>query len=96
MANKIANTQDLIALVAANAGISKAEAKRIIQATLQAINQLVADKDKLLLREFGIFELRYRKPRINSKPIQGEPTTIAAREVLHFTPSRLLSKEVDY
>lgn len=96
MANEIANTQDLIALVAHNCEIPKTEAKRIIQATLQGINELVADKDKLLLREFGIFELRYRKPRINSKPIQGEPTTISAREVLHFTPSRLLSKEVDY
>lgn len=96
MANKIANTQDLIALVAANTGITKAESKRIIQATLQGINQLVADKDKLLLREFGIFELRYRKARINSRPIQGEPTTIPAREALHFTPSKLLTKEVDY
>ena len=60
MANEIANTQDLIALVAHNCEIPKTEAKRIIQATLQGINELVADKDKLLLREFGIFELRYR------------------------------------
>lgn len=96
MANQIANTKDLVNLVAHNTGITKTEAKRIIQATLQGINELVADKDKLLLREFGIFELRYRKARINSKPIQGEPTTIPAREALHFTPSRLLTKEVHY
>ena len=96
MANQIANTKDLVNLVAHNTGIPKTEAKRIIQATLQGINELVADKDKLLLREFGIFELRYRKARINSKPIQGEPTTIPAREALHFTPSRLLTKEVHY
>lgn len=96
MANAIANTQDLIAYVAREAGITKVEAKRVIQHTLQGINELVADKDKLLLREFGIFELRYRKARVNSKPIQGKPSVIQAREVLHFTPSRLLSKEVDY
>jgi nucleoid DNA-binding protein len=96
MANQIANTQDLISMVARNCQIPKTEAKRIILATLQAINQLVEDKDKLLLREFGIFELRYRKPRINSRPIQGEPSTIPARETLHFTPSKLLTKEVDY
>lgn len=96
MANEIANTQDLIAYVAQQAGITKSEAKRIIQHTLKGINELVADKDKLLLREFGIFEMRYRKARVNSKPIQGDPTVIPAREMLHFTPSKLLTKEVDY
>lgn len=76
--------------------VTKAEAKRMVEATLQGIVQLATDKQKLTLREFGRFELRMRKARINSKPIQGKPTTIPAREILHFTPSTLLTKEVDY
>jgi DNA-binding protein HU-beta len=96
MSDSTANIQDLIDLVAANTGSTKADAKVFILATLQGINQLVADKDKLTLREFGRFEMRYRKARINSRPIQGEPTEIPARELLHFTPSKLLAKEVDY
>lgn len=96
MSNSTANIQDLIAYVAEKGDITKAEAKRIIHLTLGGINQLVNDKDKLTLREFGRFELRYRKARINSKPIQGEPTTIPARELLHFTPSKLLAQEAEY
>lgn len=96
MSDTTANIQDLIALVAQNTGSTKADAKIFIEATLQGINELVNEKNKLTLREFGRFEMRYRKPRINSRPIQGEPTTIPARELLHFTPSKLLAKEVDY
>ncbi|QBJ04443.1 DNA binding protein [Pseudomonas phage Lana] len=96
MSDSTANIQDLIALVAQNTGSTKADAKVFIEATLQGINELVNDRNKLTLREFGRFEMRYRKPRINSRPIQGEPTTIPARELLHFTPSKLLAKEVDY
>lgn len=96
MSQSTANIQDLIALVAENTGSTKADAKVYIEATLQGIVQLATDKNKLTLREFGRFEMRYRKPRINSRPIQGEPTTIPARELLHFTPSKLLAQEVEY
>jgi len=96
MSQPTANIQDLIAFVAENTGSTKDEAKVFIHATLHGINQLVNDHNKLTLREFGRFELRYRKARINSKPIQGKPTTIPARELLHFTPSKLLAKEADY
>lgn len=76
--------------------MTKAETKMVVEATLQGIVQLSTDKQKLTLREFGRFEIRMRKARINSRPIQGEPSTIPAREILHFTPSTLLTKEVDY
>lgn len=91
-----ANIQDLIKLVSSELEVTRAEAKRAVEATLQGIVQLATDKQKLTLREFGRFEVRMRKARINSKPIQGKPTTIPAREILHFTPSSLLTKEVDY
>lgn len=91
-----ANIQDLIKLVSKELDVNRADAKHAVEATLQGIVQLATDKQKLTLREFGRFEMRMRKARINSKPIQGEPTTIPAREILHFTPSSLLTKEVDY
>lgn len=91
-----ANIQDLIKHVAQQLNITRAEAKSAVESTLQGIVQLATDKNKLTLREFGRFELRMRKARINSKPIQGEPTVIPAREILHFTSSTLLTKEVDY
>jgi DNA-binding protein HU-alpha len=91
-----ANIQDLITLVSRNCDITKAEAKVYIEATLQGIVQLATDRDKLTLREFGRFEMRHHKARINSKPIQGAPVVIPSRELLHFTPSKLLAVEVDY
>lgn len=91
-----ANIQDLIQMVYEKNDITKAQAKKLVEDTLQGIVQLSTDKNKLTLREFGRFEIRTRKARINAHPIQGEPTTIPAREILHFTPSALLAKEIDY
>lgn len=96
MSQTNANIQDLIAFVADQTGSTKEEAKKMIHATLHGINTLVNDFNGLTLREFGRFEMRYRKARVNSKPIQGKPTVIPARELLHFTPSKLLAKEADY
>lgn len=96
MTKPTANIQDLIQHVYERHDLKKAEIKAIVEDTLQGIVQLATDKQKLTLREFGRFEVRMRKARINRKPIQGEPSVIPAREVLHFTSSTLLTKEVDY
>lgn len=96
MPSPTANIQDLIALVAENCQITKKEAKVYVETVLQGIVQLATDRDKLTLREFGRFEMRHHKARVNSKPIQGSPVVIPSRELLHFTPSKLLAVEVDY
>jgi len=96
MSKPTANIQDLIALVSEQTGLTKQQSKEVIHATLHGIVQLSTDRNTLTLREFGRFEMRHRKARINSKPIQGQPTVIPARELLHFTPSKLLANEVDY
>ena len=96
MSKPTANIQDLIALVAEQTGLTKQQTKEVIHATLQGIVQLATDRNTLTLREFGRFEMRHRRARINSKPIQGKPSVIPAREMLYFVPSKLLTNEVDY
>ncbi|QYW06459.1 hypothetical protein uan_047 [Pseudomonas phage UAntarctica] len=88
--------QDLINRVAHRTGSSKKQAKEFVEETLAGIVHIVHEREKLTLREFGRFELRYRNARMNTSSINGKATVIPAKEAIVFIVSPTLTKEADY
>lgn len=91
-----ANIKQVIDRVAQRTGITKKLAKNLVEETLGAIVHVTHEHERLTLRDFGRFELRYRNSRINNSPIAGEPTVIPARETIIFTVAPGLVKEAEY
>lgn len=91
-----ANIKQVIDQVAKRTGMTKKNAKICVEETLGAIVHVTHEHQRLTLREFGRFEMRYRSARINNSPIAGEPTVIPARETIVFTVAPGLVKEADY
>jgi len=86
----IMNTADIAGVVAAEQGIDKAAAKRVIDATLKAITDAAKKGEEISLPGFGKFKVADRPAREGRNPATGATLTIAASKKVSFTPAKAL------
>ncbi len=80
------NKTDLINAIAAEAGLSKADAAKALNATTAAIAGAVKAGDKVALIGFGTFAVSERPARTGKNPRTGEVLEIPAKKVVKFKP----------
>ena len=72
---------ELIAAVAEQSGLSKKDAEKALNATIDTIIKAVAEGDKIQLTGFGTFEQRQRNARTGCDPRTGKTIEIPASKV---------------
>lgn len=80
------NKTDLINAIAAEAGLSKADAAKALNATTAAIADALKAGDKVSLVGFGTFASVERPARTGKNPRTGEVLEISAKTVVKFKP----------
>ncbi len=78
------NKTELIDKIAASAELSKADAKKALDATLDAIKNALVDGDKIALIGFGTFSVNERPAREGINPATKEKIQIKAKKVAKF------------
>ena len=78
------NKNELIDKIAAAASISKADAKKALEAATDAMKEALVAGDKVQLIGFGTFSVSERPERQGINPATKEPITIAAKKVVKF------------
>ncbi|NOQ72606.1 MAG: DNA-binding protein HU [Crocinitomix sp.] len=89
------NKSDLVAAMADNSGLSKADAERALGASLDAISGALAKGDKVSLIGFGTFSVSNRAARDGRNPQTGATIKIAAKNVAKFKAGSTLSSSVN-
>lgn len=84
------NKAELIEQIAQEAGISKAEAGRALEATLSSITCELKHGRSVQLVGFGTFSAGARAERVGRNPRTGASITIAAVRVPKFAPGKTL------
>ena len=85
---------ELIASVAAEAGMSKKDAEKAVNAALAAITEELKNGGKVSLVGFGTFEVRDRAAREGKNPATGETIKIDATKVPAFKAGKALKDAV--
>ena len=88
------NKSELIAIAAQNAGVTKKDAERIINAAIDVVTAALANGDKVQLSGFGSFEVKDREARIGRNPHTKEAVDIPATKVPVFKASKALKDNV--
>lgn len=78
------NKTELIAKIAEGSGLSKVDAKKALEATLEAITTALKADDKVALIGFGTFSTSERPERQGINPATKETITIPAKKVVKF------------
>ena len=85
---------ELIAAVAADAGLSKKDAEKAVNSTLATITNALKEGDKVSLVGFGTFEVRERAERMGRNPQTKEEITIPASKLPAFKAGKALKDSV--
>ncbi|WP_440420976.1 HU family DNA-binding protein [Prevotella merdae] len=78
------NKTELIEKIAVAADLSKGDAKKALEATIEAIKNALVEGDKVQLIGFGTFSVNERPAREGINPATKEKIAIAAKMVAKF------------
>ena len=88
------NKTELVNAIAAQANLTKVDAKAALDATLSAIAGALAEGDKVALIGFGTFAVSEKGARTGFNPRTKETIKIAARKVVKFKAGAELADKV--
>ena len=89
------NKSELVDAIAAAAGLSKADAGRALDATVDAITGALKSGQSVSLVGFGTFSVRDRAARTGRNPRTGESIRIAASKNPAFKAGKALKDAVN-
>ena len=87
--------RDLVIRISNETGLVQQQVLDVVQKTLDCIAESLARRDKVELRNFGVFEVKVRKARIGRNPNAPETDVpIPERSVVKFKAGKEMRAEV--
>ncbi|MDY5771884.1 MAG: HU family DNA-binding protein [Bacteroidaceae bacterium] len=81
------NKTELVNAIAEKSGLAKTDAKKALEATLEAITEAVKNDEKVALIGFGTFETAVRAARQGINPATKETINIPEKKIVKFKAS---------
>lgn len=88
------NKAELIDAMASGSGLSKADAKKALDAFIDATGNALANGDRIALVGFGSFGISERSARTGRNPQTGKEINIPAKKVVKFKAGAELAAKV--
>lgn len=88
------NKAQLIDAIAEKAGLTKADAKKALDAFVDSTTDALKNGDRVALIGFGSFAVATRSARTGRNPQSGAPIEIPEKKVVKFKPGAELSDAV--
>lgn len=80
--------KDLAKHIAATHNLPMTAANDMVEKVFNSIPEVLSERgERLIIRNFGAFTRKLRKPRIARNPATGERADVTAKEVVHFRPA---------
>ncbi|MCU4158327.1 HU family DNA-binding protein [Carboxylicivirga sp. A043] len=89
------NKQELVSAIAEEAGISKVDAEKAINAFFETTKTTLAKKESIQLIGFGTFSVSERSARTGRNPQTGKEIQIAAKNVAKFKAGKALDDSIN-
>jgi DNA-binding protein HU-beta len=89
------NKAELIEAIANGSKLTKADAGRALDATIEAVSKGLKKGDRISLVGFGSFSVSKRAARVGRNPQTGKEIKIAAKKVVKFKAGTELAGNVN-
>jgi integration host factor subunit beta len=86
--------RDIARMIADQLGCSQLQIRQIIEQTFDAIVNTLVEEKRIELRNFGVFEVRWRKARKARNPNTGERVMVPKKCTVVFKPGQVLAERV--
>ena len=85
---------DIVREIAESLDVPQTLVKEIVQATLDSIIGTLSRDGRIELRNFGVFEAKYRKSRRARNPLTNRTVKTKAKFAVTFKPGKQMAKMV--
>nr|WP_303393674.1 MULTISPECIES: HU family DNA-binding protein [unclassified Sphingobium] len=92
---KFMNNSELAEALTADHGLTKADARKLVDALFGAIADAAARGDEISLNGFGKFKVKDIAAREGRNPATGETIAIKASKKLTFTPAKAIKDRLN-
>lgn len=89
------NRSDLMQQFSEKYALDPREAETIVRIILEAMSKSLIKGERIEIRGFGSFELRYRKPRQARNPKSGVVVQTNGKYSIHFKPGKEMRERVN-
>ena len=86
--------RDMAEAIADGMGLTRSQVSEVIRRVLDGITEALVSEGRLELRNFGVFEVKGRRPRRARNPRTGEAVDVPARRVVTFKAGRQMGERV--
>ena len=86
--------KEIVKQISEKLGLTQLKTKEIVQKTFDAIVDTLLSERRIELRNFGVFEVKRRKPRKARNPRTGERVDVEAKNVVTFKPGKEMEERV--
>jgi integration host factor subunit beta len=86
--------KELIDRIAEKTRLKRGDVKLVVQLFLDGIIDELGRGNRLEFRDFGVFEIKVRRPRQAQNPKTLEPVAVPARRTVKFKVGRLMKQQL--
>lgn len=86
--------KDIVKSIAGELNLPQVEVKKVVQMTLESIVEALEKKGRIELRNFGVFEVKARKPRKARNPRTNEVVFVPAKNAVTFKPGKEMGERI--
>jgi nucleoid DNA-binding protein len=86
--------KDIALKVADATGIKQIVVKKVLEGIFDCIVESLLRDEKIELRNFGVFKVKTRRPRIGRNPRTGQVVPVPTRKVVVFKPGLEMKQKI--
>ena len=86
--------KEMAKAIAGEMGLTQLQVQGVVRRVFDGITETLVREGRIELRNFGIFEVKERKPRKARNPRTGERVKVPAKRVVTFKPGREMGERV--
>ncbi|MFH0910196.1 MAG: HU family DNA-binding protein [Planctomycetota bacterium] len=83
---------DIVLQIAEKTNMRQTDVKQVVQMALDGIIDTLTENGRLELRNFGVFEVRQRRPRKARNPRTGEEVMVPACKIVTFKAGKRMEE----
>ena len=86
--------KEIVTRISDQTNIKQVDVKKVLQMALDIVVESLARSETVELRNFGIFKVKSRKPRLGRNPKTGESVRIPGKKVVAFKAGLVMKAKV--
>lgn len=86
--------KDIVKTISEKLNVPQFKVKEVVQMTFESLTDTLVEEGRIELRNFGVFEVKYRKPRKARNPRTGAQVDAPGKYVISFKAGKSMEERV--